>query len=292
MVRREILLLLIAGTAVLGGCAAPPVQAAAGGSLIDVQIVDRTHDEVLPEHRYRGATYVAGRPGNRYAVRLINRTGARVLAVLSVDGINAVSGETAAASQTGYVLAPWESADVTGWRKTDAEAAAFYFTALPDSYAARTDRPRNVGVIGVAVFRERGLLPRPVPFEPTPWSSSSGRDDRGAGREAERNTLDGRGRAEVPVGPAEAPAAAAAPGPQRDAARSAEARSEKLGTGHGQLESSPIARTSFERATSRPAAVVQVFYDSYPNLVASGVIAPRWAVPDPFPGYVPDPPRW
>jgi hypothetical protein len=66
-------------------------------------------------------------------------------------------------------------------------------------------------------------------------------------------------------------------------------RSEKLGTGHGEREYAPIERTTFERATSRPAEIVQVRYDSHANLVASGVIAPRRGVPDPFPGYVPDP---
>ena len=37
------------------------------------------------------------------------------------------------------------------------QTAAFYFTDLADSYAARTGRPDNVGVIGVALFRE-GVL--------------------------------------------------------------------------------------------------------------------------------------
>jgi hypothetical protein len=67
------------------------------------------------------------------------------------------------------------------------------------------------------------------------------------------------------------------------------ARTDKLGTGHGEREYAPIARTAFERATSQPAEIVQIRYDSHANLVASGVIAPRRALPDPFPGYVPDP---
>ena len=146
-----------------------------------MQIVDRSRGEQLSTWRHRGASYVAGRPGDRYAVRLTNRSSGRVLVVLSVDGVNAVSGETAAVGQTGYVLAPYQSAEITGWRKSYSEAAAFYFTALPDSYAARTDRPDNVGVIGAAVFRER--VPEPVTrwFEPAPSlareSAASGRID-------------------------------------------------------------------------------------------------------------------
>ncbi len=266
MVKRRVLF-VVAAAAALSGCVAAPVRAAAG-NLVDVQIVDRARNDALAEYRHRGSLYVAGRPGERYAVRLTNRSSARVLVVLSVDGINAVSGETAATAQTGYVLAPWQSADITGWRKSDAEAAAFYFTALPDSYAARTDRPHNVGVIGAAVYRERVPLPRPQPSEPVPYSS--GRNDGAARKESDRRMNE----------------SAASDG---SLASPSASRSDKLGTGHGEREHSPIGRTSFERATSQPAEIVQVRYDSHANLVASGVIAPRRAAPDPFPGFVPDP---
>jgi hypothetical protein len=266
--RREFF--FVAAAAALAGCGTAPVRAAAG-HLMDVRIVDRARNTTLAEHRHRGSTYVAGRPGERYAVRLANRSGARVLVVLSIDGVNAISGDTAATAQTGYVLSPWQSADITGWRKSDAEAAAFYFTALPDSYAARTGRPHNVGVIGAAVFRERVPLPRP--FEAVPYSS--GRDG-GAARQESRRSADNSSAADE------------APAREREAA--AAARSDKLGTGHGEREHAPIGRTAFERATSQPAEIVQVRYDSHANLVASGVITPRRTAPDPFPGFVSDPP--
>ena len=73
---------------------------------------------LLTAWRHRGASWIAGRPGDRYAVRLTNRTGGRVLVVLSIDGVNAVSGDTAAVGQTGYVLGPCQSAEITGWRKS------------------------------------------------------------------------------------------------------------------------------------------------------------------------------
>lgn len=270
---------MILAAAVSGGCSSPPALAA--GQIVQMQLVERASGQALPETRHRGATYVAGRPGERYAVRLSNRTGARVLVVLSVDGVNAVTGETAATGQTGYVLAPWQTAEITGWRKSDAEAAAFYFTALPDSYAARTERPHNVGVIGVAVFRERVPLPRPTPFEPVPYSSG-GRSDGERRAQAGADTLGSSGAARAAEGAAaRAPAPAAAP------------RDERLGTGHGEREYSPIGRTSFERASTTPAEIAQIRYDSYANLAAAGILPPPRrplaALPDPFPGFVPDP---
>ena len=67
-----------------------------------------------------------------------------------------------------------------------------------------------------------------------------------------------------------------------------------LGTGHGRGESSPARHVGFERATASPEEIISVYYDSYANLVARGIVVaerpePR---PQPFPGsFVPDPPR-
>src|SRR5215470_2862130 len=133
----------------------------AHGRLVDLTVYDRTEGRRLPVYWHDGRAYVVGKPGNEYQVSVKNRLREDVLAVVSVDGVNVISGETAYPAQTGYVLSSYRNYDILGWRKSLAETAAFYFTALPDSYAARTGRPDNVGVIGVAVFRER---PRPVPY--------------------------------------------------------------------------------------------------------------------------------
>ena len=128
-----------------------------------MQLVDRDSGATIAQYPSRGRRYSRGTPGARYAIRLSNRGGERVLVVLSVDGVNAITGDTASWHQSGYVLSPGESFDITGWRKSDERIAAFEFTSLGDSYAARTGRPANVGVIGAAVFRE--LPPPPVVYE-------------------------------------------------------------------------------------------------------------------------------
>ena len=129
--------------------------AAAVGQLGSLDIVSRNDGQVLPVYPGSGRNWVVGTPGQEYSIRYCNKTPGRVLAVMSVDGVNVVSGDTAAPSQSGYVLSAYECADIQGWRKNLARTAAFYFTELPDAYATRTGRPENVGVIGVAVFRER-----------------------------------------------------------------------------------------------------------------------------------------
>lgn len=254
------------------------------GQLVTVSVVDRDNGQTLPLTWHGGQAYVAGTPGHRYAVVLKNRTGARVLAVLSVDGVNAVSGETAAADQAGYVLGPWQQTEVTGWRKSLDDVAAFEFTALGDSYAARTGRPANVGVIGVAVFQERAPA----------WRHE---DEIAQAPRAQRRRHEGAaaGAAEADAAPAPAaPMAESSADALRKSAPLAQ-RSAPLGTGHGAREHSSVRRTQFERASTHPAEVVAIRYDSEENLVAAGVLPRRWPwiahrQPQPFPGgFAPDP---
>jgi hypothetical protein len=249
--------------------------AAHADNLLDLAVIDRDSGSVLPTHADRGRLYIAGTPGHRYSVRLSNRSGGRVLAVLSVDGVNAISGETASPEQTGYVLAPFESTEISGWRKNLDEVAQFNFTALPDSYAARTGRPGNVGVIGVAVFAERvPVWPRDeIAREAAPPAPASEPMQAGAQRADS------------------AASGAARPMPQAKASGFAR-RDERLGTGHGAREFAHVDTTTFERASRHPAETVAIWYDSYANLAARGIVERPLAraEPRPFPGgFVPDP---
>jgi len=223
-------------------------------------------------YRSHGDYWVAGRPGARYSIMIQNRRGERVLAVTAVDGINVISGETGAWGQSGYVFSPGESYEISGWRKSNAEIAAFNFTAAANSYAERTGRPANVGVIGVALFLERPVrVPRIEPYDRRSEEGSSNRLQGGAADSAVR----------------------AAPQSSGEAAASAP----KLGTGHGARETSYAQTTTFERLSSAPNEVIKIRYDSFENLVAMGVVPSRqWqSAPNPFPDsspprYVPDPP--
>jgi hypothetical protein len=250
--------------ALLQGCADMSIAQ----NFADVEVVNRATGEVMPLHRHNGRTYVAGTPGEKYAVRVANRSSGRTLNVVSVDGVNAVTGETAAPDQSGYVLAPGQRFEVNGWRKSMSEVAAFYFTRLPDSYAARTDRPENVGVIGVAVFRERRRPPE-AQVLPKSTAPSSAPPARAAN---ESSAADSAGAA----------------GPGAEARRS-----EKIGTGHGEREASQVAYTNFRRASATPDETLAIYYDTRANLIAMGVIprVPSTATPNPFPAgrFVPDP---
>ena len=255
--------------------------------LVDLQVVDRDTGRVLEVHHKSGRAYVAGEPGHRYAVMMQNRTGERVMAVLSVDGVNAVTGETADPYQGGYVLDPYERAEINGWRKSMSDVAQFVFSAPEWSYAARTGRPQNVGVIGIAVFRERAPLyvpPVPPVYRDDDWRRKNAQAPSAA-REAE--AMAQRGAPAPATGGA---ADAAAPFAKRE--RSEDFASE-LGTAHGQREWSQVNTTQFERRSSRPDEIVEVQYDTFEHLVDRGVIRqPRWGREEPRAfagGFVPDP---
>jgi hypothetical protein len=261
-------------------------------NLVQVDVYDRFDGTALPVFAKDGRHYIVGAPGHEYAVRIRNCTGARVLVVTSVDGVNVISGDTASPNQSGYVLEPWGSVEIAGWRKSMERTAAFYFTDLGDSYAARTGRPQNVGVIGVAVFQER----KRVVFREQDLRSRLAAAESGTAQPSRKNES-----ADVPAAP---PAPAQAAGARGDTASDEMARAEpqaktlgKLGTGHGRNEESRVTLTQFERATSSPAETVSIQYDRRENLIAMGVLpqpTPYIARrdPNPFPGalrFAPDP---
>ena len=140
-------------------CSHPPMTLPDDAHLVRLEVIDRDQGAVLPTYRHHGHAWVAGEAGQAYTLRLRNLGPERVLVVLSVDGVNVITGETASPDQAGYVLPPYGEAEVDGWRKSMQEVAAFRFSPAATSYAARTGRPFDVGVIGAAVFREAPVMP-------------------------------------------------------------------------------------------------------------------------------------
>jgi len=253
--------------------------------LVDVLIIDRSTGQTLPVHWHDGQRWVAGTPGHRYSVFLHSRSDARVLGVVAVDGVNAVSGETAAWDQRGYVLGPNQAFDILGWRKSQQQVADFVFTALEDSYAAQTGRPHDVGVIGIAAFRE--MLPAAISLDVPEERVPQSRRDAGSATYSAKA---------VPSAPAPSAQDAGAPGSADGArARQESALAERrLGTGHGPAETSVVQMTEFTRAQATPDQVVTIRYDRRERLIAMGIVvddsAPRAFPQSAEAGFVPDAP--
>jgi hypothetical protein len=304
--RRRTVLAAVAAVIGLSGAA----NAFADADPVDLSVVDRDTGQPLRVWSHGGRLYVAGQPGRRYSLRVTNHTEGRVLVVLSVDGVNILTGQTAKYDQEGYVFSPYQSYDLSGWRKSTTEIAAFAFAPLPRSYAARTGRPTDVGVIGMAVFKERAQPPVSVaPAIRPEWRDEPDRDSSGAADSAAARRPAPAPRAALKAVPAPPSSEVVVTAQRRASAAEAQSRmasgllarrqDEKLGTAHGAREWSVVNMVSFERATPYPQSVRQIEYDTFDNLVASGVIrlsSNTGHRPRPFPsnpdeaGFVPDPP--
>ncbi len=267
--------------------APPPVPAYRVG-------LESLDGSALPTFQHAGSSFVLGEPGQRYNVRVYNPTGERVEAVITIDGRDAISGEVGDyVTQRGYLIEPWGSVVVEGFRRSLDEVAAFRFTSPGDSYSARRGTPQNVGVIGVALFPEKPRPPRPL------WKA---RRSEAAPRDAQAPSA-GASRGRSASAPAPSPAQEseayrdAAPQKRKGAAPS------NIGTEYGEREQSSVVEVAFDRRTpTHPLTVLRLRYDDYEGLQGRGIDLSSLsyayrddAEPEPFPfsrsRFAPPPPR-
>lgn len=256
----------------------------------------------LPTFHHGSQTFVQGRYGERYDIRVENRTGRRIEAVVTVDGRDVISGTVGDyVNARGYLIDAYDDVRIEGFRQSWDQVAAFRFTSPHDSYSSRMGTPENVGVIGVAIFPERvrppvvQRMPEPAPYaadertrdyeapsasSPAAGAAESGSLGAGYGGEGRKSKADG------------AHASRSAPAPRRD----------NLGTEYGESVSSSVQEVAFERADrAHPSEVIALRYDDREGLIARGIAVdpPRYyrprpvCGPQPFPqnrGFAPPPP--
>jgi hypothetical protein len=154
----------------------------ARGNLVDVQVLVEGQPAALYVAPGRwDRRYVQALRGHTYALRLTNRTSGRIGVLIAVDGLNVVSGErsTLRRDEAMYVLDPWESATIRGWRTSLEQVRQFVFVDEERSYAERTGQANgDMGWIRVLAFAERrprAWLPRPgLPRAAGPAEDESG----------------------------------------------------------------------------------------------------------------------
>jgi hypothetical protein len=139
-----------------GGSIAP-LEIYPGDGSIGVSLVSEGGG-LLPGFSSGGETLVVGQDGDRYRIVVRNATDARFEIVASVDGLDVLDGKPASPERRGYILEPRGELVIDGFRQTDERVAAFRFGKVASSYAAQTSGDSNVGVIGVAIFPERGAV--------------------------------------------------------------------------------------------------------------------------------------
>lgn len=132
-----------------------PLEVYAGDGSLSVSLVDEA-GRILPGFEAEGRALVVGADGARYRIAVRNATTARFEVVASVDGLDVIDGNPGDPNRRGYIVEPHDTLVIDGFRTSDAAVAAFRFGTVAESYAAQTTGDRNVGVVGLAIFAERG----------------------------------------------------------------------------------------------------------------------------------------
>jgi hypothetical protein len=277
----------------------------------DVQVL-RGDGQALPTYALRDRFYVQGNAGERYVLRITNPTPRRIEAVVSVDGLDVIDGENGDLRKRGYVVPAYGETRIEGFRTSQADVATFRFSSVSGSYAGQKGKPRNVGVIAVALFEEQPapdeqqiIVGQAPPRRPRPYDY---RDDLDASRSAPA----GRGAA-APASPTPPPARADRSAAADEAPRKASGRTEAapaqapgapsggyappsdiegdvampepqrrerlgLGTEFGEQRTSAASYTRFVRAGGRPVAIAELRYNDTAGLMAIGI--PVQPMPD------------
>lgn len=125
----------------------------AANQLLRVGLEDRRRS-VLPRYETDGRRVVIGQSGQAYVIVLENRSSQRQEVVVSVDGLDVMTGRAASLSGRGYVIEPGATLRIRGFREDSSSVREFRFGSVADSAAAARGQAANVGVIGLAVFAE------------------------------------------------------------------------------------------------------------------------------------------
>jgi hypothetical protein len=207
--------------------------------------------------------YAEAVKGDEYTIVIRNLLPRRVGLVVAVDGRNIISGQKSwlRNSERMYILGPYETGQYRGWRTGSDRLNRFYFTDVPDSYAAAFGDESAMGIIAVAVYPEIERVVSPAP------PAEHSREKAGA---------------------ASSPASQAKRAP-------ADSAMESAGTGYGREEYSPSRTVAFE-PEARAVETILVKYEWRSTLCRMGIVSCAPARPPKNRlwdegGYAPPPPR-
>ena len=114
----------------------------------------------LKNKHSNGKRFVIGSKNQNYALVVKNLCKSPLEIVMSVDGLDILDGKAASLKKRGYIIQPGATLTVKGFRKSADAVAAFKFASVSSSYTNLSGKgTRNIGVIGIAVFTQKGVDP-------------------------------------------------------------------------------------------------------------------------------------
>lgn len=246
------------------------------------------------EYSHKGSVYIEGRKDTRFSIRIRNNSYSRRLFVPTIDGLSVMNGEEGRFDSGGYIVEPHKSITIDGWRTSDNEVASFYFSSPEGSYRKKMKKGDNLGIIGVAVFREKpkSYVTATFPSYPaTQWwerNTSSGEYQSWG---TQTNFHAGNSMDSVTAMCCSSTETSGNSG--KVSIRSVKQPQQQIGTGFGERKESSVISVSFER-DGGPDAVFEIRYNTREQLEKAGISMkkePLYVAPMAFPGQYCKPPR-
>ncbi len=276
-------------------------------NLCELQVL--VHGKPVREYQHEGRLFLEGRKGTDFTIRLKNLTQQRILAVISIDGLSIITGEDASVTDGGYVLNARETLNIPGWSLNNDEVARFFFHKAAESYAGKSGKPRNIGVIGAAIFKEKRQATTLLRGRGVTLDSYPSYDPNGTAKGPVFQTFYCSNTAEpVREGPSWSTTIRADsfhPGEvncnavmedsctvqpsevERGGGTVQEMAPSEIGTGFGKKQGFKVQEVAFYRESQTPNEVLEITYDTRKGLEKRGVDLnwrPTVARPKPFPG--------
>lgn len=128
----------------------------------------------VKQHFFNENLWVAAQKGQTYEVKVKNLTAGRLMAVLSIDGVDCLSGKESDEKSSGYIISPYDSLRIKGFRTSNEEVSLFEFSSKSESYALKSEdgaqSTANCGVIAVHLYEEKKKpLPCLAPIKKNKW---------------------------------------------------------------------------------------------------------------------------
>ena len=247
------------------------------------------------EFAHEGKTYIEGREGTTFSLKLRNNSYTRKLFVPTIDGLSVIDGKEASYKSNGYIVQGNSSITVDGWRRSDKEVAEFYFSSPEGSYRKRMKQGDNLGVIGVAVFDEKpqynytSTWPTWTYTISTPGIFNVMTD--GSGNNIKyQTTLNEEGGTSAMCCSTNAAMCCSTNAAMQNVSQTP---AQKLGTGWGETKHSEVTSVSFD-VQSYPETTFELFYNTREELEKLGINfhkTPLYVAPQAFPGQYCKPPQ-
>lgn len=124
-----------------------------GAGQVSFSVIDE-YQRPLPLYRDGQNYYLSAQDGQSYQLRYENNSGKTYEVVASVDGLDVLKGNTASRRNSGYVLSPYDTLVIEGFRKSQNAVASFTFSRPEDAYANHNTSGsiNNTGVIGSVIY--------------------------------------------------------------------------------------------------------------------------------------------